>query len=127
MHAIHRRTPPSTVLRTQRRLFHDCGSQFVGVGRRWAALAVPLLVYLLTLAPTITWAHDGADGGDLITAAYTLGVPHPPGYPVYCLLGHLFAHLPLRDVAWRLNLMSAVGAGLAALGLQEPRPSGQGY
>jgi len=82
-----------------------------------AALALPMLVYLLTLAPTITWAHDGADGGDLITAAYTLGVPHPPGYPVYCLLGWLFAYLPLRDVAWRLNLMSAVGAASAALGL----------
>jgi hypothetical protein len=91
--------------------------------RRWAALAilaapvVPMLVYLATLAPTITWAHDGADGGDVITAAYTLGVPHPPGYPTYCLLGWLFAHLPLRDVAWRLNLMSAIGAALAALGL----------
>jgi hypothetical protein len=88
---------------------------------RWlgelGAFALPLIVYLLTLAPTITWAHDGADGGDLITAAYTLGVPHPPGYPTYCLLGRLFAHLPLRDVAWRLNLLSAVGAGLAALGL----------
>ncbi len=94
--------------------------KFAGVWRHWAALAslaLPLLVYLLTLAPTITWAHDGADGGDLITAAYTLGVPHPPGYPTYCLLGWLFAHLPLRDVAWRLNLMSAVGAALAALGL----------
>jgi len=87
------------------------------IGAALAALALPMLVYLLTMAPTITWAHDGADGGDLITAAYTLGVPHPPGYPVYCLLGWLFAHLPLRDVAWRLNLMSAVGAGLAALGL----------
>jgi hypothetical protein len=98
----------------------DCSLTCAGVWRYLAALAVlavPLLVYLLTLAPTITWAHDGADGGDLITAAYTLGVPHPPGYPTYCLLGWLFAHLPLRDVAWRLNLMSAVGAALAALGL----------
>jgi hypothetical protein len=90
-----------------------CGAWLV----KLAAFALPLFVYLLTMAPTITWAHDGADGGDLITAAYTLGVPHPPGYPVYCLLGWLFAHLPLREVAWRLNLMSAVGAALAALGL----------
>jgi len=82
-----------------------------------AALGVPMTVYLLTLAPSITWAHDGVDGGDLITAAYTLGIPHPPGYPTYCLLGWLFAHLPLRDVAWRLNFMSAAGASLAALGL----------
>jgi len=76
-----------------------------------------MLIYLLTLAPTITWAHDGADGGDLITGAYTLGVPHPPGYPAYCLLGWLFAHLPVGDIAWRFNLMSATGAALAALGL----------
>jgi hypothetical protein len=90
------------------------------VKQRWATLVafgVPFAVYLLTMAPSITWAHDGADGGDLITAAYTLGVPHPPGYPTYCLLGWLFAHLPLRNVAWRLNFMSAVGAALAALGL----------
>jgi hypothetical protein len=86
---------------------------------RGGAFALPLTIYLLTLAPTITWAHDGADGGDLITAAYTLGVPHPPGYPTYCLLGWLFTRLPLRGVAWRLNLMSAVAAGLAAVALYE--------
>jgi len=111
----------------------DLAPKFAGVWLHWAALAalaVPLLVYVLTLAPTITWAHDGVDGGDLITAAYTLGVPHPPGYPTYCLLGWLFAHLPLRDVAWRLNLMSATGAALAALGLYaavvERQRDGQG-
>lgn len=102
----------------------NCPFRREGVGESWrrrlgalTALALPLIVYLLTLAPSITWAHDGGDGGDLVTAAYTLGVPHPPGYPTYCLLGWLFARLPLRDVAWRLNLMSAVGAALAALGL----------
>ena len=97
-----------------------CGRNGVSWGRqlvKLGAFALPLVVYLLTLAPTIIWAHDGADGGDLITAAYTLGVPHPPGYPTYCLLGWLFAHLPVRDVAWRLNLMSAVGAALTTLGL----------
>ncbi len=71
-------------------------------------------VYLLTLAPTITWAHAGTDGGDLITAAATLGIPHPPGYPTYVLLGHLFARLPFGEVAHRLHLMSAVCAALAS-------------
>ncbi len=63
--------------------------------------------YLLTLAPTITWRNDGADGGDLITAAYTLGIAHPPGYPVYVILGKLFTLLPIGDIAYRVNLMSA--------------------
>ena len=74
--------------------------------------AVALLVYLRTLAPTITWAHYGADGGDLITAAVTRGVPHPTGYPTYLLLGRLFLLLPWGDPARRLNLMSAVFAAL---------------
>lgn len=64
--------------------------------------------YWLTLAPTITWEHDGVDSGDLITAAYTLGVAHPPGYPLYTLLGKLFTLLPIGGIAYRVNLMSAV-------------------
>jgi hypothetical protein len=75
---------------------------------------IALALYLVTLAPTITWAHHGADGGDLITAAYVLGVPHPPGYPAYVTLGHLFAQWPIGDVAYRLNLMSAICMALAA-------------
>jgi len=64
--------------------------------------------YRLTLAPTITWKHDGVDSGDLITAAHTLGVAHPPGYPLFTLLGKLFALLPIGETAYRVNLMSAV-------------------
>jgi hypothetical protein len=78
------------------------------------AFAVPLLVYGLTLAPGLTWAHHGADGGDLITAAHTLGVPHPPGYPTFTLLAWLFTRLPLNSVAWRVNLLSAVSTAAAA-------------
>jgi len=80
-----------------------------------------LSLYLLTLAPTISWAHRGTDGGDLIAAAATLGSAHPPGYPTYVLIGHLFAQLPIGDVAYRLNLMSAfcmaLAAGLTTLGI----------
>lgn len=76
--------------------------------------AIPaLLVYLRTLAPTIAaW-----DAGDFATAAYTFGIAHPPGYPLYTLLGFLFTHLvPLGDVGFRMNLLSAVCA-TAAVGL----------
>ncbi len=79
-----------------------------------AATFVPLVVYLAALAPDLTWAHHGADGGDLIVAAYTLGVPHPPGYPAYTLLAHLFTRIPLGSIAYRVNLFSAVSAASAA-------------
>ncbi|HEY6074745.1 MAG TPA: DUF2723 domain-containing protein, partial [Anaerolineales bacterium] len=72
-------------------------------------------VYLATLAPGLTWAHDGADGGDLITAAATGGVAHPTGYPLYLLIARIFQSLPSGNLAWRTNLMSAVFAVVAAL------------
>ena len=76
----------------------------------WLAVACALALYALTAAPWLTWANDGADGGDLVTAAMVGGVPHPSGYPTYCLLGRLFALLPLGSVAHRFNLFSAVAA-----------------
>jgi hypothetical protein len=75
---------------------------------------VLLIIYAATLAPTITWAHYGADGGDLVTAVAWGSIPHPPGLPTYLLLGELFIRLPWGDPAWRLNLMSAVTATGAA-------------
>jgi hypothetical protein len=74
---------------------------------------VSFLVYLCTLAPDLTWAYHGADGGELITAAVTLGVPHPPGYPTYVLIGHLVGQIPVGTVAYRFNLFSAVAMATA--------------
>jgi len=78
-----------------------------------ALFALSTSLYLGTMAPTITWQHDGYDAGDLITAAYTLGIPHPTGYPTYMLLGKLMTLLPVGDVAYRMNLLSALSAALA--------------
>jgi len=86
----------------------------IRAGLQVCAFGVPLLVYLLTLAPDLAWAHYGADGGDLVTAAYTLGIPHPPGYPTFTALGWLVTRLPLGSVAWRVNLLSAVSTAAAA-------------
>jgi 4-amino-4-deoxy-L-arabinose transferase-like glycosyltransferase len=73
-------------------------------------------VYLATLAPGLTNANFGTDGGDLIAAARTLGVPHPSGYPTYTLLAWLFTKLPIGVIAYRVNLLSAVCA-VVAIGL----------
>lgn len=67
-------------------------------------------VYLRTLCPTLYWG----DCGELALVAATLGIPHPTGYPLYCLLGHAWTGLlPFGSVVWRLNVLSAVFASLA--------------
>lgn len=71
-------------------------------------------IYLASLAPSITWAQGSSDSGELVTAAYYLGVAHPTGYPAFVLLGWLFSHLPIgENIAFRVNLLSAVAASVA--------------
>lgn len=77
------------------------------------ATIIALTVYAVTVAPELTFAHHGTDGGDLITAARTLGIPHPPGYPTYTLLAWLFTRLPAGSIAYRVHLLSAASAALA--------------
>jgi hypothetical protein len=79
-------------------------------------LAVVLFfIYSSTLAPGLTWANDGADGGDLVTAAATGGVAHPSGYPLYLLAAKLFQFIPIGSLACRTNLLSALAAVTASL------------
>ncbi len=72
-------------------------------------------LYGATSAPGLTWQHDGVDGGDLVSAAYSLGVAHPPGYPTYLLMGKAFSLIPWGNVAHRLDVMSATFAAAAVL------------
>jgi len=65
-------------------------------------------VYLSTLARVVT----PQDSGEFIASAYTLGISHPPGYPIYTIIGKLFTYLPFENVVFRVNLMSAVFASL---------------
>ena len=74
--------------------------------------ALVLLVYILTLAPTVTFW----DAGEFIAAAKTLGIPHPPGTPLFVMIAHVWAMLfPVGEYAVRTNLLSALlsaaGAG----------------
>lgn len=61
-------------------------------------------LYIFTLAPSVM----PGDYAEFQFSAAILGVPHPTGYPLYILLGKLFTLLPVGDVAYRVNLSSAV-------------------
>ena len=89
---------------------------------------VSLALYLATLAPGLTWAHDSADGGELAVAAHSLGIAHPPGYPTYVLLAHPIAALPIGELATRTNLFSALcAAGTSAVLAWTVARSGGGW
>ncbi|MEK6687878.1 MAG: DUF2723 domain-containing protein [Gemmatimonadota bacterium] len=84
------------------------------------AFAVVLAGYLYTLAPTVTFW----DAGELIASSKILGIPHPPGTPLFVLMAHVWALLfPVGEFAWRTNLMSAAfsaaGAGFWFLSSHE--------
>ncbi len=75
-----------------------------------AAGAVALVLYVATLQPDLGGPEDTPKFQFL---GYVLGTAHPPGYPLYVLLSHLFVQLPIRTIAYRANLFSAVMAALA--------------
>ena len=79
----------------------------------WATAAgiVVLGIYIATLAPTTAFW----DTSEYIAAAKVLGIPHPPGNPLFVLMAHVFALLPLApSYAERINLFAAVTSAAAA-------------
>src|SRR5215210_1795093 len=90
---------------------------------RWGAPllggALAILVgalYAGTLAPTVLpyGTPDTLDSPMLQAEASVLGIGHPTGYPTYMMLTHLFTYLPLGDLAYSINVASAV-YGVAAV------------
>ena len=74
-----------------------------------AVFVISLALYVKTMAPSVSFW----DTGEFIASSYTMGVPHPPGSPLYVLLGRVFTLLPVGEVAWRVVLMSALSSALA--------------
>lgn len=73
----------------------------------WLAFLLPLLAYLFTACSTVY----NLDSAEFSAAVHVLGIVRSTGYPLYLLLGKVFTTLlPVGDVAFRLNVMSAVCA-----------------
>jgi tetratricopeptide (TPR) repeat protein len=77
-----------------------------------AAFLVSLVVYLRTIAPTVSFW----DCGEFIACSYLLAVPHPPGAPFYLLLGRLASMIPwTADIGLRVNFISALVTALTVM------------
>ena len=80
----------------------------------WSIFAIATLVYFLTVEPTASWW----DCGEYIATAYKLQVGHPPGAPLFQLLGRffsLFAFGDVSNVALMINLMSVLSSSFTIL------------
>ena len=73
------------------------------------SVALPLVLYIATAAPGPYWL----DSGELATGAYLMGIPHPPGHPLYTALVHPASLVPLGSIALRMNIMSGVFGALS--------------
>ncbi|GAB4322817.1 MAG: DUF2723 domain-containing protein [Bacteroidales bacterium] len=80
----------------------------------WVVFAIASLVYILTVEPTASWW----DCGEYISTAYKLQVGHPPGAPLFQMIGRFFTLFAFGDtskVALMINLMSALSSGFTIL------------
>lgn len=89
----------------------------MNAAKRWhyvfAALAfgIPLWIFAKTVTPTVPFW----DSGEFIATSKILGLPHPPGNPIYTMLGRMMTFLPIKTIAWRVNIMSSLCSAIACL------------
>lgn len=80
----------------------------------WITFVIALVTYTLTLEPTVSFW----DCGEFISASYRLQICHPPGAPLFLIIGRLFSLMAgsdLSQVAFWVNMVSAVTSGLCVM------------
>jgi len=77
-----------------------------------AVFLVSLIVYMMTVARTVVFW----DVGEFIAASYLLQVPHPPGSPLFLLVGRVVSMIPFHpDIAFRVHTISAIASALGVM------------
>ncbi len=80
----------------------------------WAIFSISTIVFWLTVEPTASYW----DCGEFIAVSYKLEVPHPPGAPLFLLIGRMFSFLAMGDVtqvAYWINMISVLASGFTIL------------
>jgi len=90
------------------KLSHKVTNRLIGLG----VFIIAFATFYSTLAPTVSFW----DCGEYIASSYSLGIPHPPGNPMYVLLGRIFTMIFFwtEQVAVRVNLMSVFAGSATA-------------
>lgn len=70
-----------------------------------------LAVYTITMTPTVPFW----DSGEYIATSYILGIPHPPGTPLFVLVGRMFTLIPIGNIAERVNWFSGFASAVTIL------------
>jgi hypothetical protein len=79
-----------------------------------AAVAAALFALYAATAPRTVALEDDSL---FVLSSYFLGIEHPPGYPIFTMIGHLFSLLPFGSVAYRVHLASALFGALTGAAL----------
>src|SRR5688572_7189562 len=80
----------------------------------WAVFGIALITYWLTMEETASYW----DCGEFIAVSYKLEVPHPPGAPLFLIIGRIFSFLAFGDVtkvAYWINFISVLASSFAVL------------
>ena len=79
----------------------------------WLQAGIVALALFALYAATSPRTVALEDDSLFVLSSYFLGVEHPPGYPLFTLIGHLFTYLPFGSVAYRVHLASALFGALS--------------
>lgn len=88
------------------RFSFDPRRSLLNVTAHLALFCAAVVLYTLTLNGDV----QPADSGELQIAAITLGIPHPPGYPLFTMLGWLFAQVPISSPFARVSFLSVIAS-----------------